>query len=61
MIRLRFEKLLTDGTDMIDKNTLAWRVMLAREEKGLRQIDLVDMLNKPPYNIGVTTGAYSPK
>jgi transcriptional regulator with XRE-family HTH domain len=59
MISLKLEKLLMIGDDMVDKNTLAWRVMLAREEKGLKQIELVELMNRPPYNLGVSTGAYS--
>lgn len=61
MISLKLEKLLLTGDDMVDKNTLAWRVMLAREEKGLKQIELVDLMNRPPYGLGISTGAYSNK
>lgn len=58
MLNLKLEKLMMD-IDTVDTNTLAWRVMLAREQKDLRQIDLVALMNRPPYNPGVSTGAYS--
>lgn len=58
MLNLKLEKLMI-GIAVADTNTLAWRVMLAREGKDLRQIDLVELMNRPPYNLGISTGAYS--
>ena len=50
---------MIDSEVMVDTNTLAWRTMITREEKGLKQIDLVRLINEPPHNIGITVGAYS--
>lgn len=40
-------------------NTLARRIMLAREDKGLRQNQLVDILRSKPYNIDISYPGYS--
>lgn len=59
MIKLKYRLKAMDTDLMIDTNTLAWRTMITREERGLKQIDLVKLINEPPYNIGLTVGAYS--
>lgn len=45
--------------DVADRDTLAWRLMLAREDKGISQRQLVDMINAKPYEIGLSYPGYS--
>lgn len=47
-----------DVESMIDQNTLAWRAMIARESKGLKQTELVEIMNTR-YGISLTVGGYS--
>lgn len=47
-----------DVESMIDQNTLAWRAMIAREAKGLKQTELVEIMNAE-YGISLTVGGYS--
>ncbi len=45
--------------DVVNRNTLAWRIMLAREDKGLKQNELVDKLRSRPYEIDLSYPGYS--
>lgn len=45
--------------DVANRDTLAWRIMLAREDKGLKQNELVDMLRSKPYEIDLSYPGYS--
>lgn len=45
--------------DVVNRNTLAWRIMLAREDKGFKQNELVDKLRAKPYEIDLSYPGYS--